>query len=222
MTEPDRRIAAVVFDVGETLRDDTGEFGAWADWLGVPRHTFSAVLGAVRARGGSTNDVFQYFQPGFDLEEQRRLRAAAGIDEQMGESDLYPDVRPALTQLRRLGLWIGVTGNQSGHCADLLRKLELPVDVIHTSGEWGVEKPSPQFFDRVTTITPHPPPTILYVGDHWIHDVLAAAAAGLQTAFLRRGPWGYLHAAEPSTDRAPTFRIHSLAELPDLVRPQLS
>jgi hypothetical protein len=40
-------VMSVVFDVGETILDDSREFGAWADWLGVPRHTFSAVLGAV-------------------------------------------------------------------------------------------------------------------------------------------------------------------------------
>ncbi|MFF5204902.1 hypothetical protein [Streptosporangium sp. NPDC000396] len=41
-------IRAVVFDVGECLVDETREYGTWADWLGVPRHTFSAVFGAVR------------------------------------------------------------------------------------------------------------------------------------------------------------------------------
>jgi FMN phosphatase YigB (HAD superfamily) len=28
-------IDAVVFDVGETLVDETREYGTWADWLGV-------------------------------------------------------------------------------------------------------------------------------------------------------------------------------------------
>jgi hypothetical protein len=40
-------IKAVVFDVGECLVDETREYGTWADWLGVPRHTFSAVFGGV-------------------------------------------------------------------------------------------------------------------------------------------------------------------------------
>src|SRR5262249_56520419 len=44
-------IRSVVFDVGETLLDDTREFGAWADWIGVPRHTFSALLAIVGAQG---------------------------------------------------------------------------------------------------------------------------------------------------------------------------
>jgi hypothetical protein len=37
-------IEAVVFDVGETLVDETREYGTWADWLG----TASYVLGGIR------------------------------------------------------------------------------------------------------------------------------------------------------------------------------
>jgi diguanylate cyclase len=44
-------IRAVVFDVGECLVDQTREHGTWADWSGVPRHTFAATFGAVIARG---------------------------------------------------------------------------------------------------------------------------------------------------------------------------
>ena len=52
-------IRAVAFDIGETLLDDTREFGAWADWLGVPRHTFSTVLGAVTAAGRDSAETFR-------------------------------------------------------------------------------------------------------------------------------------------------------------------
>jgi hypothetical protein len=55
---------AVFFDVGETIVDETREYGPWADWLGVPRHTFSAVFGAVIAQGGDYRDTFQYFRDG--------------------------------------------------------------------------------------------------------------------------------------------------------------
>jgi hypothetical protein len=36
------------------------------------------------------------------------------------------------------------------------------------------------------------------------------------TALIRRGPWGWIQQNDPANDRA-TFRIDSLAELPDLV-----
>ena len=47
------------FDVGESLVDESREYGTWADWLGVPRHTFSAVFGAVIAKGGDYRETFQ-------------------------------------------------------------------------------------------------------------------------------------------------------------------
>ncbi|MFB8140122.1 HAD family hydrolase, partial [Streptomyces parvus] len=40
-----------VFDIGETLVRDDRYWGSWADWLGTPRHTLSALVGAVTAQG---------------------------------------------------------------------------------------------------------------------------------------------------------------------------
>jgi FMN phosphatase YigB (HAD superfamily) len=94
------RVRAVVFDVGETLIDETTEYGTWADWLGVPRHTFSAMFGAVIARGQDYREVFQHFRPGFNLAEEREKRMAAGLGEFFNARDLYPDVRPCLVHLK--------------------------------------------------------------------------------------------------------------------------
>jgi hypothetical protein len=71
-------IGAVAFDVGEVLVDETREYGTWADWLGVPRHVFSAVFGAVIARGQDYRETFQVLQPGFDLDKARQQRADEG------------------------------------------------------------------------------------------------------------------------------------------------
>jgi hypothetical protein len=85
-----------VFDVGEPLVDDTREWARWADWLGVPRHTFFVVLGAVTLTGRNNAETFQYFRPGFDLVMERQRREEAGVEEQIDEQDLYPDVRTGL------------------------------------------------------------------------------------------------------------------------------
>lgn len=47
-------IGAVVFDVGERRADETQKYRTWANWLGVPRHVFEAVFGAVIARVRTT------------------------------------------------------------------------------------------------------------------------------------------------------------------------
>jgi HAD superfamily hydrolase (TIGR01549 family) len=208
-----------VFDVGETLMDDTREFGAWADWVGIPRHTFSAVLGAVTAEGRNNAETFQYFRPGFDLVRERQLREDAGAGEKIEDQDMYPDVRPALTALRDLGMWVGIAGNQTARAAELLRGLNLPCDAIATSGEWGVAKPDPAFFDRVIEFAPGERHEILYVGDHRDNDLIPARAAGLRTALIRRGPWGYLWADEPAVRQLADYVVDSLADLVECVNP---
>ena len=147
-------IRAVLFDVGECLVDETREYGTWADWLGVPRHTFAAVFGAVIAQGRDYRETFQVFRPGFDLAEERQRRAEAGKPEWFGEDDLYPDVRPALAALRGAGLWVGIAGNQTARAGGILRALDLPADLIATSDDWGASKPDVAFFEHVIKATP--------------------------------------------------------------------
>ncbi|MEU8177857.1 HAD family hydrolase [Microbispora hainanensis] len=211
------RLEAVFFDVGETLVDETREYGTWADWLGVPRHTFSAVFGAVIARGGDYRETFQHFRPGFDLHTERERRAAEGQAETFGEENLYPDARPCMAELREMGLRVGLAGNQTARAETILRALGLPVDVIGTSDGWGVEKPDASFFDRVVTEAGCPAESVLYVGDRLDNDIRPAQKAGLRTALVRRGPWGHILRDEP-VERACLFHVDSLAELPALIR----
>lgn len=141
--EQESMIRSVVFDVGETLIDDTREWARWADWLNVPLHTFSAVLGAVTAEGRNNAETFDYFRPGFDLAVERQRREDAGRGELIEEVDLYSDVRPGLQALRDAGLWVGIAGNQTARAGELLQQLNLPVETIATSGEWGWPNPTP-------------------------------------------------------------------------------
>ena len=212
-------IRAVVFDVGECLVDETREYGTWADWLQVPRHTFAAVFGAVIAQGRDYRETFQEFRPGFDLDEEREKRAAAGHPEAFDEADLYDDVRPALAQLRADGLWLGIAGNQTVRAGKILRELfSDDVDLIGTSDDWGASKPDPAFFRRVAEVVPFTADEILYVGDRVDNDLRPAVAAGMHTALVRRGPWATIQWRTEEAEKLPTFRIESLRELPALIR----
>jgi HAD superfamily hydrolase (TIGR01549 family) len=212
-------IRAVIFDVGECLVDETTEYGTWADWLGVPRHTFASMFGAVIAQGRDYRETFQEFQPGFDLYEEREKRAQAGKPEHFGEADLYPDVRDALATLRADGLWLGIAGNQTVRAGRLLRELFTnDVDLIGTSDDWGASKPDPSFFERVAEVVPAEPGEMLYVGDRVDNDIRPAIAAGMHTALVHRGPWATIQWNTEEAQKLPTFRVDSLLELSGEIR----
>ncbi len=195
-------LEAVVFDVGETLVDETRAWSLRAEEVGVTALTLFGALGALIARG----------------EDHRRVWDLLGVekpvrDVPIDERDLYPDVVPCLRALRTSGLRVGLAGNQPASAATSLRSLGLPVDAVATSEAWGVEKPSADFFLRVCAELKAPAAHIVYVGDRLDNDVLPAKAAGMFAVFIRRGPWGHLHAHLPEMAFADA-RIDGLAELP--------
>ncbi len=81
------------------------------------------------------------------------------------------------------------------------------------SDEWGLAKPDPAFFARIAEELGLPPASIAYVGDRLDNDVLPARRAGMTAVFIRRGPWGRLHARRAEAEQA-LSRIESLDELP--------
>lgn len=209
-------INTIFFDVGETLVDETRQWGGWADWLAIPRLTFFGALGGVIARGEHHRRVFELLRPGIDMERERVARAAAGQADVFDARDFYPDALPCLHELRRRGYRIGLAGNQPEAAEAALRAMALPVEFIASSAGWGVEKPAPEFFARVVALAGVPPAAIAYVGDRVDNDIVPAADAGMAAVFLRRGPWGVLHANLPGAARA-HLRIETLAELPDAI-----
>ncbi|MFJ2115367.1 HAD family hydrolase [Streptomyces sp. NPDC087850] len=210
-------IRAVVFDVGETLVRDDRYWASWADWLGAPRHTVAALVGAVVAQGRDNSDALRLIKPGLDIAAEYAAREVTGRGEQLDDSDLYPDVRSALAALQECGVRVVIAGNQTARAGELLRALDLPADLIATSGEWGVAKPSHAFFARVLDAADTPSHETLYVGDHPANDIAPARAAGLRTAHLRRGPWEYLWADTPEAAEA-DWRIDDLHQLLGIVR----
>jgi FMN phosphatase YigB (HAD superfamily) len=210
-------IDTVVFDVGETLTKDDRYWAAWADWLGVPRHTLSALVGVVVSRGGDAADALRLLNPDMDVDSAYHAREASGRGEYLDETDLHPDVRPALGRLQELGKRVLVAGNQTARAGELLRDLDLPADLVVTSGDWGVAKPDPSFFDRVLEVARAAPGNTLYVGDHPVNDVFPPKAAGMRVAHLRRGPWGHLWADDPEVVAAADWRVDSLTQLVALI-----
>jgi HAD superfamily hydrolase (TIGR01549 family) len=211
------RIKCVVFDVGETLVDETRHWGDWADWMGVPRFTFSAAFGAVVDRGWHHRRVFELVRPGFDLAAEQQRRAAAGWRYTLEPHDFYPDALPCLTALRGAGFRVGISGNQPEAAETSLAALGVPADFIASSTSWGIEKPDPGFFAKVVEVAGMPASAIAYVGDRLDNDVLPAKAAGMLSVFIRRGPWGVIHGDSPQAQEA-DLRVETLADLAEALR----
>jgi FMN phosphatase YigB (HAD superfamily) len=207
-------IRAVCFDVGETLIDETRHWMEWADFLGVPAMTLFTAIGVTMERGQSLRRVFEIFKPGLDPGTARKLRAAQGWIYDFTARDLYPDAIPCLTALRERGYKVLIAGNQPVESEAALARLDVPADVIASSGGWGVAKPDPRFFAKVIEAADEPASAIAYVGDRLDNDVLPTLAAGMRAVFVRRGPWGWMHAELPEIARA-DVQIDSLLELPD-------
>ena len=204
----------VVFDIGEVLIDETRVWAIWAGLLGVSPLTFAAVLGAAISQGGDHRAVFAHVAPNIDadeLEEEHEQRYGG-----FQASDIYPDVRPCLEELHTLGFGVAIVGNQPARRTAQLQALGLPHDHLATSDDLGVEKPDPGFFQAVLALTDRTDPgRILYVGDRTDNDVAPAAAAGMRTCWLRRGPWGHLQ--ELPDDVEADLVLEGLAELPVLL-----
>jgi HAD superfamily hydrolase (TIGR01549 family) len=210
-------IEAVVFDVGETLIDETRAWSGWADRLGVPRLTFMTALGAALARGQSHRDVFDLFAPGVDVDAEYRQLVGAGGFPLFAKEDLYPDALPCLAALAADGYRVGIAANQPAEAEAALRAIPIDAELMGMSDAWGVAKPDPAFFARIAEELRLPPEAIAYVGDRLDNDVAPARAAGMVAVFVRRGPWAWINAPSGDPPEA-SLVVESLEELPISLR----
>ncbi|MDR2704128.1 MAG: HAD family hydrolase [Cellulomonadaceae bacterium] len=211
-------IRAVVFDVGETLIDESRIWLRWADYLGVPPATLLGLLGAAVGRNEAVKDYFALVRPGFEWDQalqQWEREQPDSLQASFDKEDLYPDVLETLGALKALGYKVFISGNQPPQATPQLEAMALPVDIIWNSADMGHEKPASEFFDKVIELADCAPTQIVYVGDRFDNDVVPALKAGLKPVMLRRGVWGYLQAGQAQELGVPV--IDSLAELLDIL-----
>ncbi len=207
-------IEAVVFDVGETLVDETRIWGDWADAVGVPRLTFFAALGAIVQRGvPHDRGLFDLVRPGLTFEAAVALRGVRRARLRVPRTSTRMRDRRS-RRFARAGLQVGLAANQPPSAALSLERCDLEYDWLLISGLERVAKPDPRFFALLVRRAGVPPERIAYVGDRVDNDVLPAAAAGLRPVHLRRGPWGVIHACDQGVGQAElrTERLDAVVE----------
>ncbi len=172
-----------------------------ADAAGVSRLTLFAGLGALIERGEDHRGVWALLSV-----------SRPDINPSIEAEDLYPDAVGCVSRLAHAGYAVGLAGNQPLQAEAALARVGLPVSFVASSARWGVEKPSADFFAKVGSEAECSPEEIAYVGDRLDNDVLPARRAGMWAVFVRRGPWGYLHARLPEAAQADA-RIDALSDL---------
>jgi FMN phosphatase YigB (HAD superfamily) len=186
-------VEAVVFDVGETLVDETMMWTRAATNAGVTPFTLMGVLGATIERGIDHNETW----------------GILGVEHPAGtwvDEDWYPDAVPCIERLREAGYRVCAVGNTPQFIEEHVGQ---HVEVLGSSERWQIWKPDPRFFARIVEMVGVPPAKIAYVGDRVDNDVGPALAGGMVGVHIRRGPWGYLQ--KPP---AGAIKIRSLDELP--------
>jgi putative hydrolase of the HAD superfamily len=157
--------------------------------------------------------------------EDLRDRCARAMMDELGLADLdhatarhamlaalefapYPDVAPALTELRAAGIKLVIASNWDCSLPDWLEPLGLLelVDAVVTSADVGAAKPDPALFLRALEQAGVASGETIHVGDSLENDVAGARAAGIRPLLLLR------HGEPPGGVET----LRSLAELPSL------
>jgi putative hydrolase of the HAD superfamily len=125
----------------------------------------------------------------------------------------YDDVAPALTELERLGLKLGVISNFDSRLYDVLRACSLDhfFDSVHVSTRVGAAKPDPAIFRAAVNHYSVESRQAWHVGDSLREDVEGAMAAGVNAILLDRD--------DRFAENAPAPRITSLNQLVTLFEP---
>lgn len=132
----------------------------------------------------------------------------------------YPDVAPALAELKRAGLRLAVISNFDARLYRFLEGLDLArfFDSVTISSEAGYAKPAAQLFEVALARMGVGAGEAIHIGDAPHLDVAGANAAGIDAILVRRpeegGPSG-------SANPAPATVVSSFDEIVTLVRARL-
>jgi HAD superfamily hydrolase (TIGR01662 family) len=199
----------VIFDLGETLVDETRQWEVAARAANVPFFTLAGVIGSVIERGLEHRAAWA----------ELGIQPVSSVDHGyvVDAEVFYADAIPALRSLQDEGYRVGIVANQPAGIVEQVEAMDLRLDIVASSATFGVAKPDPRFFARIVEACAVPAHEIVYVGDRLDNDILPAQSIGIHAVFIRRGPWGVVQSRWPEMSRV-RYRVDSLAELPDLLR----
>ena len=199
-------LSAVLFDVDFTLARPGPELGPEGYVRAGARHglTLDAAL-YERARDDALVELKHH--PDFDYDEtiwfaftERIVRGMGGTGpaaydcaveitrgwERHDNFELYDDVAPALAELRRAGMKIGLVSNSARDVHAFALHHGLDIDAGITSFHHGKTKPHASIFRAVLDLLEVAPDDAAMVGDTVEDDIEGARALGMRAVLLDR------------------------------------
>jgi putative hydrolase of the HAD superfamily len=155
--------------------------------------------------------VYHHFLERVGLPTDDGLQDALyGAFTEVGNYELFSDVRPVFGALSDMGMRLGLISNFEAWLDDLLIHLGIrdAFDVRVISGVEGIEKPDPAIFELALARAGLPPEETVYVGDVPAFDVEPPVALGMHAVLIDR------------RERHPRFagpRVTDLRDLPGLL-----
>ena len=214
-------LRAVLFDLDGTLHDRAGTVRRYLAGhlrrFGLPdgyaeRWTALDDLGYRPKR-----EVFGQLVEEFGLIHDPEVLLQDFSDLGWSDVTLMPHAREVLSDLRHLGLKLGVvTNGWTEKQLSCIRGLELEslLDDVLVSEAVGLRKPDPAIFHLALSRLGVSPDEALFVGDSPTNDISGPQSAGLRTALF---PGGH----PLPTHIRPDFRLTDLRDLRGLVGPGL-
>jgi len=151
-------------------------------------------------------------EAGIEADDKLVLRLLGMMQQAKMKLVLFNDVAPALDELKKRRLTLGLISNIERDMTSNLDELGLSskLDIVVTSQDAGFAKPQPEIFQYALRQAEFQPSEAIYIGDQYQVDVLGARGAGMKGILLDRGDY--------YKDVTDCPRIRSLSELTDYLR----
>ena len=196
-------IQGVIFDLDNTLLDfmnmkskavEAAVHGMVEAGLYINRDKAKEkIIGIYKSKGWEYQEVFDDFiQMELGTLDYKILASGIVAYRKAREASLilYPNVNSTLITLSKWGLKLGVVSDAPSReawmriCSVNLHHI---FDAIVTFHDTGMHKPSPEPFEKISSLLKVPPKNSLMVGDWPERDVIGAKKLGMKTVFAKYG-----------------------------------
>lgn len=207
----------IFFDLGSTLVDETEAHNIRAE----------AALSLLEEETGKKHTLEEFNELAYRFGTEGRKAPSPSALRYLGVKKFdkynktfeiaYENSAPVLARLHKK-YKIGIIANQSGGTVRRMLRMGIldNIDLVYSSAEMGMSKPSVEFFRSALKAAECSPERSVMVGDRLDNDIFPAKKAGMMAVRLRQGFYRGMEIPATEETPAPDADIGDLSDLPDL------